>query len=40
MVFLLCNAVNCLPGAGVLGVLTEAVKAGLVDTSPEASKAL
>lgn len=40
IVILLCNGDVYLPGAGVLGVLTGAVKAGLVDPSPEASKAL
>lgn len=35
-----CHAGTCLPVAGVLGGLTEAVKVGLVEHSPEANKAL
>lgn len=37
---MLCRVVTCLPVAGVLGVFTEAVKAGLVEPNPEANKAL
>ena len=40
IITLLCHAATCSPVAGALGGLTEAVKAGLEEPSPEANKAL